>query len=240
MQEELQERRQLFPSKPVQGLGGRCPWRGCLGSPVNLEFLPVPSAAAMAAIRKARLVRTARSTCGERAQTLGFLSAPRGLVGWILILVVAVTFSVMHVGSTEVAMEARASQSEAKRAKLESEIAGSPLREFFLSESVAKVPLEVVGPRLALRVSVGGQKLRLALDSCREGLRLFASRSPACASGRPAKKGTPPEAFECYDPSLSAGSSSWCLNWKETCSSFSENPFVCKVSRTHDFKYAAE
>ncbi|KAL8440633.1 hypothetical protein Emag_007870 [Eimeria magna] len=37
----------------------------------------------------------------------------------------------------------------------------------------AQVPLKVVGSRVALNVTVGGQDLLLALDSCKEGLRLF-------------------------------------------------------------------
>lgn len=46
----------------------------------------------------------------------------------------------------------------------------------------AKVPLTVVRARVALRVKVGGQELLLGLDSCKEGLRLFASGSSACSS----------------------------------------------------------
>lgn len=52
----------------------------------------------------------------------------------------------------------------------------------------AKVPLTVVGTRVALEVKVGGQALLLGLDSCKEGLRLFASGTAACS---PTKKAVP-------------------------------------------------
>lgn len=50
----------------------------------------------------------------------------------------------------------------------------------------AKVPLRVVGARVALQTKVGGQDLLLGLDTCKEGLRLFSSGTSSCTSGRPA------------------------------------------------------
>ncbi|KAL8440160.1 hypothetical protein Efla_003525 [Eimeria flavescens] len=50
----------------------------------------------------------------------------------------------------------------------------------------AKVPLTVVGPRVALKVKVGGQDLLLSLDTCKEGLRLFAASTCSQLHNTPA------------------------------------------------------
>ncbi|KAL8272050.1 hypothetical protein Esti_003985 [Eimeria stiedai] len=132
----------------------------------------------------------------------------------------------------------------------------------------AQVPLKVVGSRVALKVTVGGQDLLLALDSCKEGLRLFsksmcseqqkssAARQPKqqAHDGRTdaaehREEAAPSEQHKqqhqqqqrqrtCYDPDLSS-SSMWCMNRRELCTAFSETSFTCRPSKQHDPKFAA-
>ncbi|KAL8429732.1 hypothetical protein ACSSS7_006388 [Eimeria intestinalis] len=123
----------------------------------------------------------------------------------------------------------------------------------------AQVPLKVMGSRVALNVTVGGQDLLLALDSCKEGLRLFSKSMCAeqhkSAAARQRKQhdaamteehaAAPSQQQQqqdqrptCYDPDLSS-SSMWCLNRREVCTAFSETSFTCRPSKQHDPKFAA-
>ncbi|XP_026193474.1 uncharacterized protein LOC34620304 [Cyclospora cayetanensis] len=155
--------------------------------------------------------------------------------------------------------------------------------------SLEKIPIRVVGARVAVQVRIGGQDLLMGMDSCKEGLRLFASGSSSCTSGRLAAvtphpqepphyerssdaavievaandseqqraSPFPPERQRqlqkplnrrkhqkqqnqaCYDPEMS-GAASWCLNWHEICTAFSETPFTCRPSQQHDPQYAVK
>ncbi|OEH79619.1 hypothetical protein cyc_03642 [Cyclospora cayetanensis] len=159
----------------------------------------------------------------------------------------------------------------------------------FTPKSLEKIPIRVVGARVAVQVRIGGQDLLMGMDSCKEGLRLFASGSSSCTSGRLAAvtphpqepphyerssdaavievaandseqqraSPFPPERQRqlqkplnrrkhqkqqnqaCYDPEMS-GAASWCLNWHEICTAFSETPFTCRPSQQHDPQYAVK